>query len=208
MRVSRTGIDLLERRNLRLGETGGRFGSIAKQGGWFEIALGWIVNHAVFHAVARVARSHYRGFDGSIFIRWNISGRIHLGGLQIPSEGSNDVGERSRRSARDEPVEIGWIALRLHQGLTSTVGTTAEVRMLDLLAIERVHDGLGFLGGLMNGAVAEVDDLFGVAERPAGIGCVTLVTGVGGGRGVAVLDRVRQRGVIDGAGESAVALAM
>src|SRR5579863_2963459 len=80
--------------------------------------------------------------------------------------------------------------------------------MLDVFAIERVNNRLGFLGGLMDGAIPKVDDLFRVAERPAGIGCVTLVTRVGGGTGVAVQDGIGKSGVIDGAGESAVALAM
>jgi len=50
-----------------------------------------------------------------------------------------------------------------------------------------LDDRLGDDGGFVDGAVAEVDDLFGMVQRPGGVGTATLVSGVGGSAGVVQL---------------------
>src|ERR1039457_6930160 len=73
------------------------------------------------------------------------------------------------------------------------------------LPIKGRNDSLRFLGGFMNGSVAEIGDLFGVAQRPGCIGPAGLVSGVGGSRGVAAGYGSGHVGVVDHACEAAVA---
>ena len=108
LRVSRTRIDLFECRDLRLSETGGGFRTVAKQRGRLKIALGRIVYHSILDAIARIAGCHCRRFDGGIFVGRYVAGWVHLRGLEIPGEGSNDASERSSWGASDDAVIIGW----------------------------------------------------------------------------------------------------
>src|SRR3954447_3988212 len=57
----------------------------------------------------------------------------------------------------------------------------------------------------MDGAVSEVDQLLGVSGDERGV--ATVVAGIGGGGCVSTADRVRQRGIDNVAGPSAIAAA-
>ena len=95
--------------------------------------------------------------------------------------------------AGDDAVVVGGEALRLHERLAAAVRAGIEVRALGRAAVERRDGRFRCDGGFVDRAIAEVDDLLGMAERPAGIGAAGAVAGVGGGRGVAARDGARQR---------------
>src|ERR1035438_644071 len=73
------------------------------------------------------------------------------------------------------------------------------------LSVKGGNEGLRFPGGFMNRPVAEIGDLFGVAQRPGCIGSAGLVSGVGRSRGVAVGYCRGHIGVVDHACEAAIA---
>src|SRR5579883_1370140 len=108
------------------------------------------------------------------------------------------------RAGEDAVVIVGE-ALRFHEGLAAAVGAGTEIRMLRPGAIERRNDGFGPIGGLVDGAVAEIGNLFRMAERPLRIDGATFVAGVGAGGGISIENGVGHRSVIDGAGEASVA---
>src|ERR1035437_9406805 len=109
------------------------------------------------------------------------------------------------RGAGDDPVIVGGEALGFHEGLPSAIGAGRELRMAGHLPVKGGNDSLRFLGGFMNGSVAEIGDLFGVAERPGCIGPTGLVSGVGGSRGIAAGYGSGHVGVVDHPREAAVA---
>ena len=73
------------------------------------------------------------------------------------------------------------------------------------LAIVGGDDLRGDLGREVDGAPAEVLDLFGVAKGPGGVGDFCLVTGVGAGDGESALEIGGELLVAEGAGEASVA---
>ena len=91
-------------------------------------------------------------------------------------------------SSGDDAVEVVGVALGFHEALLASGGAAFPVGALLRLAVEGGDDRFGFYGGLVLGAIAEVDDLFGMAEGEAGVGVIAMVTGIGGGGGVSVAD--------------------
>src|SRR5207248_4395255 len=91
------------------------------------------------------------------------------------------------------------------QSLASAVRARAEIRSLRAAAVERREDRLRLIGGLVYRAIAEIDHLLRMVERPGGVGCAGLVSRVGGRGGVPVSHRVRQIAQADRAGKATVA---
>ena len=80
------------------------------------------------------------------------------------------------------------------------------------LAIERADDDLHLLRRFVNGTIAVVDDLVRMAERPAGIDAVSLMSGISRRRGITGPESGREpakiAAVFNGARKSAVADAL
>src|SRR5438045_2323059 len=88
----------------------------------------------------------------------------------------------------DDAVEVIGVALGFHEALLASGGAAIPVGALLRLAVEGGDDRFGFYGRLMLGAIAEVDDFFGMAESEAGVGIIAMVTSVGRGGGVSVAE--------------------
>ena len=95
-----------------------------------------------------------------------------------------------RRSAGDNPVEVGRIAHGFGNALPSALRAAVPDRERGTRAIERVDDGLRLDRHLVHRAIGEVGDLLGMSERERA--AVADVPGVGGWR---------SRSLRDGAGE-------
>src|SRR5438309_9937590 len=90
--------------------------------------------------------------------------------------------------AGQNAVVIVGIALGFHQGLAAAIGTVCEIGMLGSVSVEGLHGGFAEGRHFVNGAVGEIDNFFGMAERPGGVGATCGVAGVGGGGRVALQD--------------------
>ena len=77
--------------------------------------------------------------------------------------------------------------------------------MLWRFAVERLNDCFGLDGHFMNGAIAEIGDLFGMAESPIGVNAIGAMAGIGGSGRVAVVEGGRHFGIVERTGETAVA---
>src|SRR4051794_37871427 len=88
----------------------------------------------------------------------------------------------------DDAVEVIGVKVCFPEALLASGGAAIPIGALLRLAVVGGDDGFGFYGRLMLGAVAEVDDLFGMAESEAGVGLIAVVTSVGCGGGVSVAE--------------------
>src|SRR5215475_7417557 len=100
------------------------------------MALRRVFDNAVFYAILVVARGQCGGLDCRQLTRWYETGRLDRQGLGMPDGRAEQVCPIVSRSAGDDTVVVGGIALGLHQRLTSTVRTGTEVRPLGRLSIE------------------------------------------------------------------------
>src|ERR1035437_1623281 len=203
--ASRPGVDLGQRIDLGRGETTVGLRSLAQERGGFEVALRRALDDSILNAIERVAAGQHRGLDGRQFAGGDVAGRIGQGGLRVEYSGGQQMRpEVGWRSSYDRVI-VSREALGFHEGLASSIGAGCEVRTAGPLPVEGANDGLSFFGGFMNGSVAEIGDLFGVAQRPGCIGPTGLVSGVGRSCGIAAGHGSGHVGVVDHPREAAVA---
>ena len=107
------------------------------------------------------------------------------------------------RGARDDGVEVLRVALRFHERHAAAAGAAVEIREARRAAIERGGRGLALHRGFVDRAIAEVNQLLGMPDREAGVGAG--VAGVGRGDGVAALQTLAERAVLNRAAPRAVA---
>ena len=167
-----------------------------------------VFDDAVFHAIERIAGLERRGFDGRQFARGNVGGRIGQGCLHIPNGGSQQMGPEVGGRSGDDAVIVRRKALSLHERLASAVRAGAEVRAAGRVTVEGVDDGLGLLGGFVNRAISEVDDLFRMVKGPGRVRSARVVAGIGGGGRVTVRHRARHPAKTDVTGETTIANAL
>ena len=160
-------------------------------------------DESVFHAVEGVARGDDRLMDHRILGRRDEARRIlqhRLGDRELPRV---QICARVRRCAGDDAVVVVRKALRLGEALASAGRAAVPVRPPRAAAVERVDDRLRLDGHLVLGAIREVDELFGMAERePA---AAAGVARIGRARRVAALQRVGHRRITDRPRPAAVA---
>ena len=163
----------------------------------------WIFDQPIGDAVARVARG-----DGALVEQRQF--RIGQPCRLVFQRGRRreQVARRQARPdiggrARDNAVVVGRIPLRFHQPLSSAGRTTNEVREPRAAAVEGLDDALGLDGRFVNGTIPEVDDEFGMAQRPRS--SRRRVASVGRRRRVAAIEGRRHRAVADHAGKAAAA---
>ena len=185
MRIAAAGVQLLQRGYLRRRQATVRLGALAKKHAGIEVAARRVFDHAILHAIERVASSQRGGLNGGQLLRRNVAVLVAQQRQLVPGRVRQQVRPIVGGRAGDDAVVIVGVALRFHQGLAAAVGAGAEIGPFGIVAVEGVQDGLGFHGGLVNGAIAEVGDLFGMVERPGRVGAAGVVAGVGGGGGVA-----------------------
>src|SRR5262249_59886806 len=107
------------------------------------------------------------------------------------------------RTSKDAVV-VGGKALRLHQRLPPAVRAAREIGMLLLVAVERVDDHFSDLGHLMEGAVAKVDYLLRMTQRPASVSSPCRVPRIGCGGGILFLGPLRQAAISKPSGAASV----
>ena len=203
-RIARPLINLLERVDLRFGQTIGRVRSFADEHGRIERAGTRILDQAVGHAVEAIAGRHDGALDD-----WELRGRDRaLRRRQerafVPDEGGEQARPVVRRSAGQDAVEVFWKALRLHQRFAAAVGAPGEVAPLRVPAVERADDRFGLHRGLMHGAIPEVDQFLRMSDGPVRA-AATFMAVVGAGDGVAAAQGLCKGGGVDGACPAAVA---
>ncbi len=119
---------------------------------------------------------------------------------------ADQVGPVVRRCTGQNPIVVRGKPLRFHQRFAATVAAAAEVRGLRWFCIEPLHNRLAEFGHHMHGAIPEVDDFLGMAERPIGIRCAARVSCVGAAAGKAAQHGDSQARIADVACESAIPL--
>src|SRR6516225_7398802 len=110
-----------------------------------------------------------------------------------------------RGSAGEDAVVVAGKTLRFHESLTAAVRTGCEIGVFRRVAVEGLGGGFADGGHLVNGAVTEVDDFFGMAESPCGVASAGSMTGVSGGRSVAPRHGESQCTPVNFSGEAAIA---
>src|SRR6185437_13899996 len=206
-RVVRTVIDLARRRDLRRRQAGaGILARLALHRRRIEAAVARVVEERVGRDTAILARAFCQrglGQHGEL-ARWDVACRIVEQRLLVPDEAGEEVGPGVGWRADDDAVEIVGEALRLHQRLAAAVRATGEIGALRALPGEGGDDRLRVVGRLLEGAVAEIDDPFRMAQsekrEPA-----RRVSVIGRGAGIAAPDRLREAGIADTAAEAAAA---
>src|SRR5580693_2596902 len=86
------------------------------------------------------------------------------------------------RGTCDDAIEVLRKALGFHERFASAVGTSGEIRVIGGLAIVSRQDCFRESGGLVQGPIAEVDELLGMANGPAcvghdALGAMTIISG-------------------------------
>ncbi len=137
------------------------------------------------------------GRDEAFWIQVESTGE--MGG--VGHQASPVVGGR----ASEYPGVVLGKALSLHQALPASGGAAFKIRVGGQTAVVEPEQGFGLDGHQVDGAVGEVDDLFGVAESPVRIDKRAGVAGVGGCGGISAADGCGEAVVVDGAGKAAVA---
>ena len=172
------------------------------------MALARVFNDAILDVIDGVAGAERGCLDGGQ-LGWRnvVGGRIECG-QNIPGGVGQKVSPVIGRRACEDAVIVGRIALRFHKGLAAAVGTRIEIGPARGVAVEVFDDGFGGDGGFVNGAIAEVDDLFGMVKRPAGVGDAAFVSGIRRGGSVVMLHGVGEFVEVDFSGEAAVADAL
>jgi hypothetical protein len=127
--------------------------------------LAWVRQQAVSHSVDCVAC----GEDGAIE-ESEFGGRDDIRrALEDLRFHCNPPGTKVRLiirwSAGDNPIEVFWVALSLHQALSPPSGATCEVREPWHAAVEHRNDGFRFHCHLVDGTIGEIDYLFRVSDR-------------------------------------------
>src|SRR6202047_1492392 len=111
-----------------------------------------------------------------------------------------------RGSASEDAVVIVGKTLRFHESLAAAVRTGCEIGVFRRVAVEGLCGGFADGGHLVNGAVTEIDDFFGMAKSPSGFAGVSRMAGISGGRSVALRDGEAQCTPVSFSGEAAIAL--
>ena len=153
-----------------------------------------LVHHGgVHHLRLGSARSPCPGFCARMMLAREAR-RVHL---DVPV----------REGAADDPVVVFRIPLRRHHGLASAGRASLEVRVLRRSIVERLDQLLRCDRRVVHGAIGEVDDLLGMAEREHAVGTVGRgVAGIGGRGRVAEAQRHLHVAVaLDRSGKPAVA---
>src|SRR3989304_2142792 len=102
-----------------------------------------------------------------VLARRNVAGRILVCGLDGRDELKALDGPVVAWRAGDEAVEIVRIALRLHEGLPPAAGAAVEIRDARRAAVQRGDGRLALHGGIMDGPVAEIDQLLRMTHGKA-----------------------------------------
>jgi len=169
-----------------------------------ERAPGRFGHQAVLEAIASIARGDDRGINRGE-LRCGDERRPVAGGEEIRGEQRRGAGEVGSGRPRNDAVIVLWKALRLHQRLTSSIRAAGEIGILRRLSIEGANERLGFVSGLMDGAVSVIDNFLRMAKRPLRVRAAGLVTGIRGRCCIPHAQRGGQLRVSDRAGEPAIA---
>src|SRR4051812_531467 len=201
--ILRASVNLARRVHLGVGEAVVLRGAFALDDSGVEGATGGIFEEAVGDAVEAIT-SREGGFLQDREFGWRQRG----GGVFQSDDGGPEVaghemGPVIGGRAGDDAVVIGGELLGFLQSLLAAGGAAVPVRRLGASPVIGIGEGLGFDSHLMDGAVSEVDQLLGVSGDERGV--ATVVAGIGGGGCVSTADRVRQRGIDNVAGPSAIA---
>jgi hypothetical protein len=173
--------------------------------GRIDVAGAGVSNDAILDAVGGVAGVEGGLMeDGELVLREGARGR-EVSGLFDPDSASEETFPVVGGGSGDDAVEVGGITLSLHKTLPASGGAPAPVGLCGGSIVEGGDDGLGLDGGLVDGAISEVDDLFRVAEGEASVGHGALVTGVGGRDSVALANGACHEAIPGTSGEAAVA---
>ena len=168
------------------------------------MAAAGVAEHAVFHAVERVAfvvhgvreQGNFRGGDVAVAFHGHGGPEVAAGVVAGPVVGG---------VARDDAVEIGRIALGFDERFMAALGTTVEVGMRGGVAVESVEDDLVGFRHDVHAAIGKVGDSLRVAQSPCAIvGVGADVTGIRAAGRVTSLERLQHGGIADGPGQPAV----
>ena len=204
-RTVRAGVDLLQRGDLRPSQASGGLDAGALQDRRVEGAVARVGDDAILDVVLdEIADSERRRLDRRKLGGPNVAPRCEQSLLR-PRRVEQEMRPEVRRRPRDDAVEIIREALCLHQGLAAAVGAAEEIGVRGTGRRQRREDRLRVVRRLLERAVAEVDDLFGMSERPGRVRAAGDVTVVCAGGRIAAPERVAERAIRDGSGEAAVA---
>ena len=156
-----------------------------------EFAEPGIVDDAVLQSVARVACIERGLVQHGKLLRRNPARRILEGRLRGRHELKAFARSVIAGISGDDALEILGKALRLHERLPAAARAAGEVRQALPHAVERGDRGFTLERRFVHRAIAEIDQLLGMAEREARAS--SQVPGIGGRGGVSAPQCVRQR---------------
>src|SRR6185312_2471587 len=200
--IAGTIINFAQGGKLRLRQTGWIVTGAAEQLFRLEAAGQGILDHPVLVAAL------FDGFrlDQLQLLRSQITARRGGQRLIAPRRAGKKMNPVVGRIAGDNAVKVLRITLCFHQGFAPAVGAALKIGKAWRRASIGLDDRLGRVGGFFQGAIAEVDLLFRMAQRPAGIGIVgILVTVIGAGHGVTLRQARKDTGLGNDAGKAAIA---
>ena len=200
--VFQSAVDPFRRLHLRPREATRTVGPLALGHVRVEVATRRIIDETILHAIERVACVEHGLMKDRILARRDHAGWIVEGRLGDRHQLEAHVRPRICGSSGDDAVEILGKALRLLKSLSATVRAAVEVGEPRRVAIKSGDGRLPLHGRLVDGAIAKVDQLVGMAQREAR--AAADVTGVCGRGGVSASQRGRKRCILDRAGPAAV----
>ena len=198
---------MVEGVELRGSEAGGSVGGgRAQQGLVVEVAAAGVDDDAVDEAVEAVALAEHLGADGGEEgdgdVRGGVDGQVVRAELDGPRL---QVGGPPRGRARQHAVEVGRVQLDVLEALPPARRAAGVVGVADRAAVVGRDELLAKHDAAVHRTVAPVDLLLRQVQRPADVARRGVVAGVGGDDGEAVLQAGAHVGVVDAAGEPAIA---
>src|SRR5262249_307212 len=150
--------------NLRSGETALGIARFAQQRRRIELAGARLVQEAVLDTVLPIASRKHSFVQHVGFGSGNNGSRI----LQSTNR-DTEIPRMEMRliiggSPRNDRIKVFGIPLRFHQSLPAAGRTAIPVGVLDGTIVVSGHDRLRLQSSLMNGAVCEIDQLFGMVD--------------------------------------------
>ena len=133
-------------------------------------AAGWlrILDQAVDDPVECDAGSQYGLVDQRVLLGRYVAVFALVNRLCEPDPAGMEMDHPVGRSAGDDPVIIGWKALRFLQCLLASAGASVPIRVFRRFSIECLDDRFGFDGHFVFRAVGVIDQFFEVSQGETG----------------------------------------
>jgi len=165
----------------------------------------WVFQKPVLNPVEHVAGSQHRLMEQGILFLGNVGSGVLASCFGDPDAADHKMRPEIGWRAGDDAVVVAGEALRLFESLFAPRRAPVPIGMFGSISVIGSDDGLGFDGHLMDRSIPEINHLFGMAQREAGVSRTAVVPGICGGGRIAAPKRHSNEGIQDCSQPTAIA---